>query len=330
MKRVDDLGLPVIGYVVPSQTLRHLSRSHASTNQNMNQLHERRHSMPPPQSHVRIRARKQPRIPFLSNPTPSLNFFNMTKVSSNPRFKEEKVSSRCATSGGAFSPRKVPREIPIEIPMEIPRKHPREIQREVPRKIPRFSIPPGTHLVDGKSQISLEESSDLYEGGSGSIFSSQRFGPYMYRPMDTEENEWPMRRASMPSIKGLGFSAENREIENPSMEDSIGVRSVESRSVEGRPSETRTLATPSSFSGGPHKAKIHSKVLRKPRPRSVPAKRPQCDVCSKTFRSASELNRHSRVHTGERPYPCELCSARFKQKSHLKGHLRCVHSMYDI
>jgi len=51
----------------------------------------------------------------------------------------------------------------------------------------------------------------------------------------------------------------------------------------------------------------------------------KCDACGKTFRSKSELRRHGRVHSGERPYPCPECSSRFKQKSHLKVHIDAHH-----
>ncbi|GAB5366765.1 hypothetical protein AAMO2058_001171500 [Amorphochlora amoebiformis] len=53
----------------------------------------------------------------------------------------------------------------------------------------------------------------------------------------------------------------------------------------------------------------------------------QCKKCSKPFRSSSELVRHDRVHTGERPFVCVVCTGRFKQRSHLKTHLKRKHSM---
>ncbi|KAL6105417.1 znf770 [Pungitius sinensis] len=47
----------------------------------------------------------------------------------------------------------------------------------------------------------------------------------------------------------------------------------------------------------------------------------QCTVCLKSFCSPSKLQRHSLIHTGQKPYSCTVCRKAFRQKVHLKSHL---------
>eukprot|EP00041_Stephanoeca_diplocostata_P010111 m.160451 g.160451 ORF g.160451 m.160451 type:complete len:409 (-) comp18026_c0_seq1:141-1367(-) len=45
-----------------------------------------------------------------------------------------------------------------------------------------------------------------------------------------------------------------------------------------------------------------------------------CSDCGKGFVSASKLQRHMAVHTGDKPFACTICDTRFTQKSALKVH----------
>ncbi|XP_042698601.2 zinc finger protein 497 isoform X1 [Chrysemys picta bellii] len=47
-----------------------------------------------------------------------------------------------------------------------------------------------------------------------------------------------------------------------------------------------------------------------------------CGHCGKVFTWSSHLERHRRVHTGERPYACPECGERFAQSAHLTKHRR--------
>ncbi|XP_016842062.1 zinc finger protein 236 isoform X1 [Nasonia vitripennis] len=53
---------------------------------------------------------------------------------------------------------------------------------------------------------------------------------------------------------------------------------------------------------------------------STTGPRYDCEICGKSFSKPCQVERHIRVHTGERPFKCETCNKSFSQKSSLQLH----------
>ena len=45
-----------------------------------------------------------------------------------------------------------------------------------------------------------------------------------------------------------------------------------------------------------------------------------CEVCGRVLRDSSDLRRHSRTHSGDKPFSCTFCGKRFGRRDHLNNH----------
>ena len=51
----------------------------------------------------------------------------------------------------------------------------------------------------------------------------------------------------------------------------------------------------------------------------------KCDYCSKHFADQSTFIKHKRIHMNDRPYGCTICGRKFSQSTSLKTHCKSVH-----
>ncbi|CAL1276811.1 unnamed protein product, partial [Larinioides sclopetarius] len=47
-----------------------------------------------------------------------------------------------------------------------------------------------------------------------------------------------------------------------------------------------------------------------------------CPLCRSTFKHKDDLNRHLKVHSGQKPFACPKCDWKFSLNSNLRRHLR--------
>jgi KRAB domain-containing zinc finger protein len=48
----------------------------------------------------------------------------------------------------------------------------------------------------------------------------------------------------------------------------------------------------------------------------------KCDICGRVFSQNDSLQKHIRTHTGDKPYKCDICGRVFSQNDNLQKYIR--------
>jgi len=52
-----------------------------------------------------------------------------------------------------------------------------------------------------------------------------------------------------------------------------------------------------------------------------------CRECGKMFPTRQNVIRHSRIHTGVKPFPCGYCASSFNDRSNMRRHRKRTHGV---
>ncbi|EJD73485.1 hypothetical protein LOAG_19096, partial [Loa loa] len=67
------------------------------------------------------------------------------------------------------------------------------------------------------------------------------------------------------------------------------------------------------------KESVKRKITGEPIGKKPKRKKSQCTVCQK---KATNMRRHMRTHTGEKPYSCSICKRSFSRLHHVEEHMK--------